>query len=251
MLVFGRTITKQTTYFVVCLLLLQGCLLNRLEKSRQQLCDNQIVLSLEGGISVIFSQPTLYDMDIQKILGEKPSREYVHGNYLFYEYLVTRKGDDISGIFDIPVRFQFIRENNRNRLVKANINKNIEGILSSDLLKQLFRSGCDAKLKGNTVEVDLAGVDLAKLPKIEKIKTILGKPHDNNEDKYTYYYKLNSSDTAEIIISYDDKIDRMSAVRIIYFRYVLEVDFTKHMARGKIKNLSNMVGLGFWVALSP
>jgi hypothetical protein len=119
------------------------------------------------------------------------------------------------------------------------------------LLNQVLLSGCKAKRKGRTVEVDLSNVDLTQLPKLKEIKQILGDPHRTNFKTFIYYYKLSSSDTAEIIISYDNEADRMSSVKITYFRYVLDVNFDKQIAIVKIKSWSDTVGLGFWVAFSP
>jgi hypothetical protein len=247
---YRRTRRLKLMIAFLCALLLQGCLLSRLVTSRQQLCNDEISLSLEERILVVFDQPTLYDDDIKKILGQSPSSETVVGNLLLYQYRITRKGDS-SGSYDIPVTFQFTRKDGRYRLAKAQASKNVKDFLPPELLEPLFRCGCDGKLRGNEIEIDLAGLDLTQLPKIEEIKTLLGEPHERNGNKCIYYYRLNSSDTVEIVISFHPKEEKMSTVRITYFRYVLDVDFDNRVARGRLKDISNMFALGFLITLSP
>jgi len=55
---------KQFMIAMICRLFSQGCLLNRLETSRQQLCDEKISLSLAERILITFYEPSLYDDDI-------------------------------------------------------------------------------------------------------------------------------------------------------------------------------------------
>ncbi|MCK4820503.1 hypothetical protein KA005_32360, partial [bacterium] len=239
---------------VLCLIFLQGCLLDRLVESKKQLCsknNKKIRLKSEKGLSVVFDQPVLFDSDIIKILGAKPTKSNTIGNELYFEYVATRKEDNARKTYDIPVTFIFSNEEGQYKLNEAQTNRNIKEFLSYELLNQVLNSGCNAKLKGETVEVNLANIDLTLLPKLKKIKELLGEPHHNNGNTYTYYYELNSSDTAKILVFYDKKRDRMSSVKIAYFRYVLDVDFDKLIAIGKVKNWYNMVALGFWVAFSP
>jgi len=76
---------KKATIIIIAVILFQGCLLERLEKSRKQLCSEQIKLSTEGSISLVFNRPILYPNDIKKILGKKPSKMYDQANKRYFE----------------------------------------------------------------------------------------------------------------------------------------------------------------------
>jgi hypothetical protein len=226
-------------------------MLDRLIESQKQLCLRRIWLEQENGLSVIFDQPVLFDRDIVKIIGANPIKRDERNDELFFKYLMTRIEDNTNGRYDIPVTFHFRKKEDEYKLVKAHAGKDVKDILSYDLLNQIFLSACKAKRKGGTVIIGLANVDLSQLPKLKEIKQILGDPHRIHFDTFIYYYKLNPSDTAEIIISYDNEADRLSSVKIKYFRYLLDVNFDKKIAIAKIKNWSDMVALGFWVSFSP
>ena len=93
-------------YFVVvlCVLLCSGCLLDRLVGSKKELCADRIELGevTEEGASIIFIKPILWNSDIIKIIGEKPTRiipEFItpQSKKLEYHYRIVREGDDPQG----------------------------------------------------------------------------------------------------------------------------------------------------------
>jgi len=215
------------------------------------LCEEKVKAVPDNGISIIFDHPVLFDSDIITIIGIQPTRRSEVDRELLLEYLVRRKGDDPDRIYDVSITFQFNNEEGRYKLAKAFVDKKITNLLSFELLNEVLKSGCTARLKGKTVEVDLATIDLMKLPKVPEIKKVLGYPHLANANTVTYSYKLDLSDTAEIVIFYDHTTGGMSNVRITYFRYVFEVDFANKLAKGKLKNWRNATALGFLIAVSP
>jgi len=240
---------KKATIIILSVILFQGCLLKRLEESRNQLCSGQIELSTKGLISVVFNRPTLYPDDITKILGKKPSKNYDQANKRYFEYKVTRKGD-ASGNFDIPVKFEFIEKDGRYYLSKATAYININKVLPEPLVKNLFSKVCYAKRKGNKVKIKFDDVPLNDLPNIEEIKSLLGKTHPSEVNTYTYFYELNSLDTAKIEIFYDIESDKPKDVVVTFFRYKLKVDFEEKIAVGQLKDLITSLKLGFLIAFS-
>jgi len=239
----------QATIIILSLFLFQGCLLERLEKSRKQLCSGQIDLSTEDSISLDFTRPTLYPDDIKKILGKNPSKIYDKADKRYFEYKVTRKGD-ASEDFDIPVTFEFTEEDGDHYLSKATAHKNINNVLPAPLVKNLFSKVCYAKRKRSKVKFKFDDVPLNDLPNIEGMKSLLGKPHLIEVNIYTYFYELNSSDTAKIETFYDIESEKLKAVVVTYFRYRLKVDFEEKIAVGQFKDLSNSLKLGFLIVFS-
>jgi len=240
---------KKATIIILSVILIQGCLLERLEKSRKQLCSEQIEISTEDSIIVYFTRPTLYPDDIKKMLGEKPSKIYDHANKRYFEYKVTRKGDT-SGNFDIPIAFEFIEKDGRYYLTKATAHKKINNVFPETLIKNLFSKACNAKRKGTKVKIKFDDVPLNDLPNIARIKPLLGTPHSIEANTYTYFYEINSLDTAKIEIVYDIESEKPKDVVVTFFRYKLKVDFEEKIAIGQLKDLVTSLKLGFLIAFS-
>jgi hypothetical protein len=235
---------------IVLSLLLQGCLLDRLEQSRNQLCRGQVHLSLIDGVVVSFDRPTLYDTDIVKILGEAPSGRYKRGDDLVYEYRAAKLGDS-SGDFDIPVVFTFAAHQGRNKLTEAQIDKETLGGLSHNLIEHLFRSACSAKIVGKSVQIDMTGIDAALLPDRKTVWRLMGAPNSIDDNRHLFWYILNDEQTCEIRISFDAQKGRVSAIKIIYFRYVVDLDFETQLAVGTMKSWRDYLKLGALATFSP
>lgn len=238
------------TIIILSVLIFQGCLLDRVEESRSQLCSGEIKLSTDGSISLYFTNPTLYPKDIIKILGENPSITYDNGIKRFFQYKVTRR-KDISIEFDIPIEFEFIEKDGRHHLSKATAQKRINSVIPDSLVKDIFYKACYAHLEGSKVKICFDDVPLDDLPNIEGIKILLGEPHSVEENIFTYFYDLNSSETIKIEILYDIENDKLRATFITFFRYKLRVDFQEKVVIGQLKDLATAFKLGFTIATSP
>lgn len=236
---------------LLCLVLFQGCLLHRLQESKRQLCDHdQIKLEIDDAIVISFEQPKLFATDIIEMLGDEPTASYEIENGLIFKYVVTRDGSGETTAYDIPLTFHFVRNGDRHLLVKAQADKNIKEVLSSHLVTQLFKSICTSERKGYAVRFDLLGVDRHLLPDIDKIVTLLGDPHGSNKARtvLTYYYTLNSSQTAEIFIKFYESTKEMTSIRLTFFHYSLDVDLVNNTATGKPRSLGSslqIVKMGF------
>ncbi|MFC1823927.1 hypothetical protein ACFL9T_14550 [Thermodesulfobacteriota bacterium] len=238
-------------FYIITCFSLQGCLLNRLIESKDNLCKGDIHLSLENGISVVVNEPLLYEEDIITIMGANPERKPC-GNRLCFHYRVTKKDSNENGQYDIPLYFEFERIQGRYKLKRVYADKNIKDILSDDLVTKVFNSACFAKREDWTVKIDLSLLSMDSLPKKEDVRLILGEPAERVGKQYIYYYELQSREAAEIAIRFDDQNDRISSIRFMYFRYEIRADFNKKekVVVGKLKNWSNLIELFFWVSIS-
>lgn len=230
--------------------LLQGCLLHRLERSRDQLCRGQVHLTFNDQAVVSFDRPTLYDTDIIKILGAAPSERMVGGEELVFSYYAEKMGDT-SGEYDIPVQFTFVMDGGRYKLTKAAMDQSILGGLSHKLIGQLFLSVCRAKIVGQTIQVDMSGIDTGLLPDRKMVWQLLGAPNAMEENHDLFRYAVNGVQTSQIRIAFDANSGQVAAMKIVYFRYVLDLDFTTQLAIGKMKNWRDSLKLGFLATFSP
>ena len=246
-------------YFVVvlCVLLCSGCLLDRLVGSKKELCADRIELGevTEEGASIIFIKPILWNSDIIKIIGEKPTRiipEFItpQSKKLEYHYRIVREGDDPQGEYSFNTVFHFEKKENIFKLARVDIDKNIKDVLSVDLIKQVMRAGCEVIRKGYSIRVDLSGIDRHKLPKKDQVIAALGSSHEPNAKALVYNYKTGSSDTAEIRVSFAGEPSLMSSVEVTYFRYKLHADFVGREGKGSIRSWRHAAELSWFMALS-
>lgn len=184
------------------------------------------------------------------MLGDEPTASYETDNGLIYKYVVTREGNGETTTYDIPLTFRFIRNGDHHLLVKAQADKNIKEVLSSHLVTQLFKSICTSERNGYVVRFNLMGVDRRLLPGVDKIVTLLGDPHGSNKAQtlLTYYYTLNSSQTAEIFIKFDESTKEMTSIKLTFFHYSLDVDLVNNTATGKPRSFGSslqIVKMGF------
>ncbi len=225
---------------VLVVSVLQGCLLTRLHETQKQVCTRKTRLEMtRDGMAIVFHQPLLTREDIIAILGAKPDAVPETTELL---YTARNKNDEA---YSFPVTFQFSSSAKQVKLTKMSIGKRFQDLLSEELLRKIFDAGCSAKRNGLGIEVDLSGVPKEKLPNVEVIKTLLGQPAAAAGTTATYNYELNRTDMAEIIISYDNELNRMTGAAVSFQRYSLVFDFTKDVATGRLKSFSDAVRLGF------
>lgn len=241
---------KKAIIIILSVFIIQGCLLDRIEESKKQLCSGEIELSTDGSISLSFLNPTLYPKDIIKILGENPSKTYDLGIRRYFQYKVTRR-KDVSIEFDIPIEFEFIERDGHHHLSKTTAQKRINSVIPESLVKDIFYESCYARLEGSKVIFNFDDISLDDLPNIEGIKDLLGEPHSVEENLFTYFYDLNSTETIKIEILYDIENDKIRATVITFFRYRIRVDFKEKVVIGELKDLATVFKLGFTIAISP
>jgi len=243
---------RSAIMLAVSLFALEGCMLERLLTTQQQLCHGQVRLE-KPGATFVFDIPTLLDQDIVTLAGVQPTttREDA-ASQLTLSYVGHPKGNIGMGTHALPVTFDFIKEGDKNpyKLKRAHIARHLSELLSEDLLNTVLASGCTAKLHGLALDVDLNRVSAAQLPRRAAITHILGDPQRVNGRAVTYDYVVNSSVNAEIAITYDATLDRMATVHIDYFRYALHVDFAKRLARGGLRGWRDGLALSYWLAVS-
>jgi hypothetical protein len=241
---------EKVIIIILSAFIIQGCLLDRIEESRKQLCSGEIELSTDGSISLSFLNPTLYPKNIIKILGENPSRTYDLGIRRYFQYKVTRR-KEISIEFDIPIEFEFIERDGRHHLSKTTAQKRINSVIPETLVKDIFYRACYAQLKGSKVIINFNDIALDELPNIEGIKDLLGEPHSVEKNLFTYFYDLNATETIKIEILYDIESDKLRATFITFFRYRIRVDFQEKVVIGELKDLATAFKLGFTIAIAP
>ena len=89
---------------LVCLtatLILNGCILERIFRVKNQLCDfdKNFQIEISQGFRVLLREPVMLDEDITWLAGAVPSEKKIIGDELVMTYIAERKGIKSNGQF--------------------------------------------------------------------------------------------------------------------------------------------------------
>lgn len=244
----------------LCLLLLTlplgGCLYYRLVQTYSQLCAERPRISVQalagGGRVLVFDEPTLYDSDVECLMGAAPSRIESTGLGQRWVYVGTPAGSDRAEERAIRVELSFVRVDDRQRLSRATLPPQLERVLSQRLIDQAIEAACAGRLDPmtKTAEVDLSGIDRSELPRRPEVIALLGDPQGagsgHTELSYAYCLGRCMVDEPEqlmgrIDIGFDGS-GRIEQAIVDYLQYSAEADFLGERAvvafRGSIAGLA-------------
>jgi len=243
MLYPGRTLIILTA----TTLILNGCILERIFKVKNQLCDfeKNFQIEISQGFRVLLREPVMLDKDITWLAGAEPSEQHFIGDELVMIYIAERKGGPSNGQYDLPIELRFVHLNGEFRLKEGFLSKNLADVLTDDLLTQIVQSVCKSEkcLAKQQITIDIGALDRTWLPNQSEITAILGPPNPNAgiEHKQTYDYLLKNHDAvdkeAAIEIFFDEADERILRIKVKYLRYNLDADFEKGEAVLQVDNL--------------
>ena len=226
---------KKLLIFLIATLILSGCILERIFRVKDQLCDfeKNFQIEISEGFRVILREPVMLDEDITWMAGAEPSEQRVIGEELIMTYIAERKGLQANPQFDLPIELRFARLDGKYRLKEGYLGKNLTDILTDELLTQIMQSVCRAEksLVKQQIIIDIKTLNQNLLPTRSEISDILGPPNLNlsTGHKLHYDYRLKNNDTADIVtiieIDFDDTGERILRIKVKYLRYNLDADF--------------------------
>ena len=96
---------KTSILIVLSVLILNGCILERIFRVKNQLCDfeNNFQIEIAEGFRVLLKEPVMLDEDITWLAGAEPSRQISIGDELVMTYIAERKGFQSQRQFDLPI----------------------------------------------------------------------------------------------------------------------------------------------------
>jgi hypothetical protein len=225
---------------LVCLaaaLILNGCILERIFRVKNQLCDfdKYFQIEISEGFRVILLEPVILDEDITRLAGAQPSEKKFINDELVMTYIAERKGKPTRGQYDLPIELSFIFIDGEYRLKEGYLGKNLADILTDKLLTQIILSICKSEksLIKQQIIIDIRALDRTLLPTRSEITSILGPPNPNTENTPTqlYDYQLKNNDDADNVITvqieFDGSVNRILRIKVKYLGYSLEADLEK------------------------
>ncbi len=223
--------------FLSAILILNGCILERIFRVKNQLCDfeKNFQIEISQGFRVVLREPVMLDEDITWLAGADPSEKKFIGDELVMIYIAERIGVQSNGKYDLPIELRFVRLDGEYRLKEGYLSKNLTDMLTDELLTQIMQSICKSQksLVKQQITIDIRTLDRTLLPAKSEITGILGPPNPNSgiEHKQAYDYQLKNNDAvdkvAAIEIKFDDTDERILRIKLKYLRYNLDADFGK------------------------
>jgi hypothetical protein len=223
--------------FLFAILILNGCILERIFRVQKQFCDYEKYFKIEvsEGFRVILLEPVLLDKDITKLAGAQPSKKKFIRNEQVMIYIAERKGKPNHGQFDLPVELRFIYNDGEYRLKEAYLGKNLTDVLTDKLLTQIIQSVCrsEKSLVKQQITVDIRALDRTLLPTRSEITSILGPPNSKTglQHRQLYDYQLKNNGHADKVIiveiDFDGSGNKIHRIKVKYLGYNLEADLDK------------------------
>ena len=225
-------------------LILNGCILERIFRVKDQLCDfdNYFQIEISEGFRVILLEPVLLDEDITRLAGADPSEKKIINDELVMTYTAERKGAPAHGQYDLPIELRFIHIDDEYRLKEGYLGKNLTDMLTDVLLTQIIQSVCESEksLVKQQIIVDIRALDRTLLPTRSEITGILGPPNPKTgiEPAQLYDYQLKNHDDPDkmitVKIEFDGSGNRIQRIEVKYLGYYLDADIAKGEAVLKV-----------------
>ena len=228
---------RKLLVFIAVVLILNGCILERIFRAKKQLCDFEKYFQIEisEGFRVILLEPVILDKDITRLAGAEPSENKFISDELVMKYIAERKGKPTHGQYDLPIELHFIFIDGDYRLKEGYLGKNLTEMLTDKLLTQIIQSVCKSEksLIKRQVVIDISVLDRTLLPTRSEITGILGPPNPKTGIKHTqlYDYQLKNNDDADKVITVEIEFggsgNRILRIKVKYLGYNLEADLEK------------------------
>lgn len=226
----------------VSTLLLQGCLITRLQSVQEQSCDldRYFSMSFEEGMSITFLEPVLLYEDIEFLAGITPEVQGQEGNRFQATYLLKKTG--VSDRPDIPVILEFdVREDDL-LLARMSVQSPLFSIFDPAQQPLVTDTACGARLPswGTRIEVPISDFYQEMAHTREEILELAGRPTSTSVDgsELVYEFVLSGEGGNElngsVTLVYDDSGEKLLRSRTQFYHYVMGADFDSGIAWGAL-----------------
>jgi hypothetical protein len=239
-----RGVLRATAFILLALsmLLLQGCLITRLQSVQEQSCDldRYFSMSFEEGMSITFLEPVLLYQDIEFLAGITPEFQGQEGSHFQASYLLKKTG--ISDRPDIPVNLEFSSREDELLLVQLSVLSPLFSIFDPTQQPLITDAACGARLPswGTRIEVPISDYYQAMAHTRGEILELAGSPTSTNLDgrELVYEFVLSGEGASElngsVSLVYDVSGEKLLRSRARFYHYVMDADFDRGIAWGAL-----------------
>ena len=217
------------------LLVLQGCMIDRVYTMRAQMCgtEDSIRISEADGMHVSFLKPVIHAGDVKWLSGVQPHSETYTPDELTMRYIVTKTGAPEAENFAVPVELAFRKIDGEYKLAQMDVTTDLPFDLSPERMNRMTASACENDLNPFTrkVAMTLAREDLEELPKRDEVFSLVGTPNWANDDdtKLRYEFSIAGTvdDTGVIVVDleYDASGTQLLSMTSSYSHFTFNADF--------------------------
>jgi hypothetical protein len=227
------------------LLALSGCLFNSVIEVKQQFCDFDAHFSIQtqGTTDFIMQTPVLRDSDILWLSPSPPTSVSTDGPLKQMTFVIEKLGVNAESAVNPEIRLYFERLDGRFKLKRMQLDENLAGSLGpyrfdSDIMVSAYRDICEMGVSQSSTRIirDISAEEIEFLPSRDEMLEQFGAPTEiietNRVFAYEYRVKPDSfeagkraSETARIVVWFDDSGDKPLRMKFSYSRYQTEADF--------------------------
>jgi len=239
-----RSLLRGTAFVLlaISMLLLQGCLITRLQTVQEQSCDldRYFSMSFDEGMSITFLEPVLLYQDIEFIAGITPVVQGQEESRLLASYLLKKTG--ISDRPDIPVKLEFDVREDELLLAQVSVLSPLFSIFDPAQQPLVTDTACGARLPlwGTRIEVPISDFYQEMAHTKEQIIELAGIPTSLSADgkELVYEFVLSGEGSNEldgsVTLVYDDSGEKLLRSRAQFYHYVMGADFDTGIAWGSL-----------------
>ena len=183
---------------VTIAVILQGCLLNRLDTAQAQACDwrNAVHVTAGGRPGLSFQEPLLLRSDVEAMAGFSPSRAERYGDRWRWTYIIEKVDGESSSPTRYVTELTFREHDGKPRLERLELPSEVGPFLTDEALGEMFGELCAldplSLLAAGSFERTLSPQQLEAVPGRETLLTLLGPPTAEVGDGlgWRYEYRL-------------------------------------------------------------
>jgi len=217
------------------LLVLPGCMIDRVYKMRTQMCDTEDSIQIaEGdGVHVSFLSPVIHTKDVKWLSGVQPHSEAYAQDQLTMRYIVSKTGTPDAEDFAVPIDLGFRKIDGDFKLAQVDVTTELPFDFGPERIDRMTASACENDLNPFTrqVALTLAPEDLEELPGRDEVISLVGTPVWASDDETKLRYEFSVAGTAEdtglfvVNLEYDESGARLLGMTSSYSYFKFSADF--------------------------
>jgi len=217
------------------LLVMPGCMIDRVYKMRTQMCDTEDSVQIaEGdGVHVSFLSPVIHAEDVKWLSGVQPHSEAYAQDQLTMRYIVSKTGISDAEGFAVPIDLGFRKIDGDYKLAQVDVTTELPFDFGPERIDRITASACENDLNPFTrqVALTLAPEDLEELPERDEVISLVGTPVWASDDESKLRYEFSIAGTAEdtglfaVNLEYDQSGTRLLSMTSSYSYFRFSADF--------------------------
>lgn len=233
----ARKRVAMTSCALGALLVLPGCIIDRVQTMRTQVCESEdsVTFSDADGLHLTFVEPVIYVEDVRWLSRIEPFRETYEQDSLTLHYVVRKNLETAADALEVPIDLVFRNIDDHYKLAEVAVTADIPMDLTPDRIARMRASACENEpnLFKRQMTVPLAAEDIEDLPKRDDILELAGEPNWANSERTMMRYEFLISGTEEnggtmtLELEYDRAGSRLLKISSSFSRFVFSADFER------------------------